>query len=145
MCGICGVIQLGGEPRAVVEAHVLDRMTDAMAHRGPDDRGVLLEPGAALGARRLAIVDVADGHQPLANETGSVWALQNGELYNHEALRRDLARAGHRLVTRCDTEVIPHLYEQHGPEFPRELRGKFGLAVWDRAERRAVVARDRIG
>jgi asparagine synthase (glutamine-hydrolysing) len=145
MCGICGVIQLGGEPRPVVAPDVFDRMTDLMAHRGPDDRGVLLEPGAALGARRLAIVDLADGHQPLANETGAIWAAQNGELYNHEAVRRDLARRGHRLQTRCDTEVIPHLYEELGTGFPRALRGKFGLAVWDRERRRAVLARDRLG
>jgi asparagine synthase (glutamine-hydrolysing) len=145
MCGICGVIQIGGTPRPVLERHVIDHMTDVMAHRGPDDRGVLLEPGAALGARRLSIVDVADGHQPVCNESGAVWAAQNGEIYNHDRLRSALTRAGHRLATRCDTEVIPHLYEHLGTGFPSALHGKFGLAVWDRTRRRAVIARDRLG
>jgi asparagine synthase (glutamine-hydrolysing) len=145
MCGICGVIQIGGTPRSVLAPHVFDHMVDVMAHRGPDDRGVLLEPGAALGARRLSIVDVADGHQPLCNESGEVWAAQNGEIYNHDRLRRELTRAGHRFATHCDTEVIPHLYEHLGTSFPTALRGKFGLAVWDRGRRRAVIARDRLG
>jgi len=145
MCGICGVVQIGGEPRQVLEPHVLDHMTDVMSHRGPDDRGVLHEPGIALGARRLSIVDVAGGHQPIASEDGVVWAIQNGELYNHPELRRELERAGHRFRTRCDTEVIPHLYEEVGTGFPSRLRGKFGLALWDRSARRVVIARDRLG
>jgi asparagine synthase (glutamine-hydrolysing) len=120
-------------------------MTDAMIHRGPDDRGVLLEPGVALGVRRLSIVDVEGGHQPFAGEDGQVWGIQNGELYNHLALREELESRGHRFRSRCDTEVIPHLYEQFGPDFPARLRGKFGLAVWDRRARRAVIARDRLG
>jgi asparagine synthase (glutamine-hydrolysing) len=145
MCGICGVVQIGGEPRQVVDPHVLDHMTDVMTHRGPDDRGVLHDPGIALGARRLSIVDVAGGHQPIANEDGTVWAIQNGELYNHPIVRRELESAGHRLRTGCDTEVIPHLYEQIGPSFPRRLRGKFALALWDSVSRQAVIARDRLG
>ena len=120
-------------------------MTDVMAHRGPDDRGTYLGDGVAFGARRLSIVDVQGGHQPLANEDGSVWAAQNGELYNHEALRGDLARQGHSFTTRCDTEVLPHLYERYGADFPRHLRGKFAVAVWDANRRRAVIARDRLG
>jgi asparagine synthase (glutamine-hydrolysing) len=120
-------------------------MTDVMVHRGPNDRGVMLEPGIALGARRLSIVDVDAGHQPIANEDGVVWAVQNGELYNHVELRGELESAGHRFRTRCDTEVIPHLYEQAGSGFPSRLRGKFGLAIWDRRNRRAVIARDRLG
>ena len=87
MCGICGVIQLGGEPRPVVAPGVLDRMTDTMTHRGPSDRGTHEADGVALGVRRLSIVDVEGGHQPFANEDESVWAIQNGELYNHESLR----------------------------------------------------------
>jgi asparagine synthase (glutamine-hydrolysing) len=145
MCGICGVVQIGGEPREVIDRHVLDHMTDVMTHRGPDDRGVLHEPGIALGVRRLSIVDVAGGHQPIASEDGAVWAIQNGELYNHLIVRGELERAGHRLRTRCDTEVIPHLYEQVGPSFPGRLRGKFAIAVWDSNSRRAVIARDRLG
>ena len=120
-------------------------MTDLMTHRGPDDRGLHLADGIALGVRRLSIVDVAGGHQPLANETGEVWAIQNGELYNHITVRRELEREGHTFRSNCDTEVIPHLYEQFGSSFPSRLRGMFGLAVWDSRRRRAVVARDRLG
>jgi asparagine synthase (glutamine-hydrolysing) len=145
MCGICGVVQIGGEARQVVDPHVLNRMTDVMTHRGPDDRGVFHGPGIALGARRLSIVDVTGGHQPVASEDGVVWAIQNGELYNHVQLRGELERAGHHFRTRCDTEVIPHLYEQMGVGFPSRLRGKFGLALWDSRARRAVIARDRLG
>ena len=145
MCGICGVIQVGGQPREVVQPVVLDRMTDSMTHRGPNDRGTFASPGVALGARRLSIVDVAGGHQPFSNEDERVWAIQNGELYNHEQVRRELEGRGHRLRSRCDTEVIPHLYEQVGAAFPEQLRGKFGIAVWDGRERRAVLARDRLG
>jgi asparagine synthase (glutamine-hydrolysing) len=145
MCGITGVVQLRGEPREVVPHDVLVRMTDAMTHRGPDSRGLHTEPGIALGMRRLAIVDVAGGNQPFANESGEVWAMQNGELYNHGELRDELAARGHRLVTRSDTEVIPHVYEEAGPGFAERLRGKFGIAVWDRRRRRAVLARDRLG
>ena len=97
MCGICGVVQVGGEPREVVAQDVLDRMTDAMTHRGPNDRGTFRSPGIALGVRRLSIVDVAGGHQPFANEDKSVWAVQNGELYNHAEIRDGLSRQGHRF------------------------------------------------
>jgi asparagine synthase (glutamine-hydrolysing) len=120
-------------------------MTDAMTHRGPNDRGTYSTDGAALGVRRLSIVDVEGGHQPIANEDGSVWAVQNGELYNHEAVRADLRARGHRFATRCDTEIIPHLYEDAGAAFPERLRGKFGIALWDGRKQRAVVARDRLG
>jgi len=145
VCGICGVIQIGGTPRPVVAAEVLDRMTDTMTHRGPDDRGTYACDGAALGVRRLSIVDVAGGHQPLSNEDGVVRAIQNGELYNHVELRRELEREGHRFRSRCDTEVIPHLYERDGPAFVEQLRGKYGIALWDGRRRRAVLARDRLG
>src|SRR5579863_7736604 len=131
MCGICGVVQIGGEPRQVIDADVLLRMTDAMRHRGPDDRGTYEAPGVALGKRRLAIVDVAGGHQPFLNETGDVWAVQNGEIYNHEALRHELRSRGHTLATRCDSEVLPHLYEEYGTAFDEHLRGMFGIAVWE--------------
>jgi asparagine synthase (glutamine-hydrolysing) len=145
VCGICGVIQVSGEPRIPIEADVLDRMTDAMTHRGPNDRGIQLEPGFALGARRLSIVDLDGGHQPVCNETGEIWAAQNGELYNHHEIRARLQADGHTLTSRCDTEVIPHLYERYGDRFEEELRGKFAIAVWDRRRRRAVIARDRLG
>jgi asparagine synthase (glutamine-hydrolysing) len=122
---------------------VLDRMTDVLAHRGPDERGTWLAPGVGLGVRRLAIVDPAHGHQPVTNEDGSIVAVQNGELYNHLELRRELS--DHRFRSRCDTDVLPHLYEAVGIGFPARLRGKFGLAVWDGGRRRAVIARDRLG
>jgi len=145
VCGICGVVQIGGEEPRRFDPEVLDWMTDLMTHRGPDDRGTLLDPGCALGARRLSIVDVAGGRQPLSNEDGSVWAAQNGELYNHLDLRKTLAADGHVFRSRCDTEILPHLYERFGTEFPEHLRGKFAVAVWDRRRRRAVLARDRMG
>ena len=124
---------------------VLDAMTDAMTHRGPNDRGVHLGPGVAIGVRRLSIVDVEGGHQPVANEDGSIVAAQNGELYNHEAVRRELTVQGHRFESRCDTEILPHLYERYGERYAEHLRGKFATVVWDGKRRRAVIARDRLG
>src|SRR3954454_23005035 len=115
MCGICGVVQVGGTPRAVVSDAVLNWMTDAMTHRGPNDRGTYLAPGIALGVRRLSVVDVELGHQPFANEDGRMRAVQNGELYTHYSVRQRLAARGHRFATRCDTEINPHLYEERGP------------------------------
>ena len=125
--------------------HVLDRMNDAMVHRGPNDHGTHVSPGASIGARRLSIIDVEGGHQPFSNEDGTIWAVQNGELYNHAAIRDDLLRRGHRFPSRCDTEILPHLYEEYGPMFPEQLRGMFGIAVWDQVRRRGVIARDRLG
>jgi asparagine synthase (glutamine-hydrolysing) len=145
MCGICGVVQLRGEPRPVLAPGVLDRMTDAMTHRGPNDRGTQVEDGVALGVRRLSVVDVEGGHQPFANEDGAIWAVQNGELYNHAEIHARLQRGGHRFRSRCDTEILPHLYEEAGPAFAEHLRGMFGIALWDGRERRAVVVRDRLG
>lgn len=145
MCGICGVVRVGDGPEPVVAPDVLNRMTDAMTHRGPDDRGVHCAPGVALGARRLSIVDVEGGHQPFDDGTGRIWAVQNGEIYNHSELRAELQQVGHRFASRCDTEVIPHLYRRHGLDFPQRLRGMFGIAVWDAELRRAVIVRDRLG
>jgi asparagine synthase (glutamine-hydrolysing) len=120
-------------------------MVDVMMHRGPNDRGTYCADGVALGVRRLSIVDVEGGHQPVSDEGESIWAVQNGELYNHGEIRARLRARGHRFLTRCDTEVIPHLYKEAGPRFPAQLRGKFGVALWDGRERRAVLARDRLG
>jgi asparagine synthase (glutamine-hydrolysing) len=145
MCGICGVVQIEGEPRPLVDQTTLDRMTDAMTHRGPNDRGTYLDRGVALGVRRLSIVDVQGGHQPFGNEDGSIWAIQNGELYNHDRLRESLRGDGHAFASRCDTEILPHLYEREGDRLPALLRGKFGLAVWDGRQRRALLARDPLG
>ena len=145
MCGVCGVAQVSGQPRQVAEPWLLDAMTDAMTHRGPDDRGTHQAPGIALGVRRLAIVDIEGGHQPVTNEDGTIVAIQNGELYNHSELRARLRADGHAFASRCDTEILPHLYEHAGPGFPRALRGKFCVAIWDEPRRRLVLARDRLG
>lgn len=144
MCGICGVA--ANDPRREpVERDALERMTEVIRHRGPDDAGLHLEPGVALGARRLEVIDPARSAQPLANEDGSVITVFNGEIYNFSELRRDLERRGHVLATAGDTEVIVHLYEEHGTGFPALLRGMFAIAVWDRQRRRLVLARDRMG
>ena len=120
-------------------------MTDSIVHRGPDDAGRAVADGVALGARRLSIIDVAGGHQPIANESGRVHAVLNGEIYNYLELRQQLERHGHRFRTRSDTETIVHAYEEAGPSFATELRGMFAIAVWDERRRRLVLARDRIG
>jgi asparagine synthase (glutamine-hydrolysing) len=145
VCGICGLVQIEGPPRALVSQERLGAVTDVMAHRGPSDRGLYLADGVALGVRRLSIVDVEGGHQPFANESGSIWAIQNGELYNHLDLRRMLERDGHRFRSHCDTEILPHLYERFGPSFPTRLRGMFAVCLWDGQKRRCVLARDRLG
>jgi asparagine synthase (glutamine-hydrolysing) len=145
MCGICGAIDLTGRGSPPVDEHVLRRMTDVMLHRGPDDEGYHLDDGIAIGVRRLSIVDVAGGHQPMSDERGAVVAAQNGELYNQHVLRADLEQAGHRFKTTCDTEILPHLYARFGDRLPEHLNGIFGLVVWDADARRALLARDRLG
>jgi asparagine synthase (glutamine-hydrolysing) len=145
MCGICGVIQVDGRPRPVVDADALAVLTDTMRHRGPDDRGTFCDDGIAFGARRLSVMDPELGEQPVHSEQGNVCAVLNGEIYNQDALRARLRRAGHELRTHCDTEVLPHLYEEHGLDFTDHLVGMFALAVWDARRRRAIVARDHVG
>src|SRR3989475_6145758 len=120
-------------------------MSAALVHGGPDGDGWAVRGAGGVGCRRLAIIDVAGGAQPLANETGDVLAVCNGELYNHAALRRELEARGHRFRTRSDAEVLPHLYEEHGPDFVHKLDGMFALAVWDARAGRLVLARDRMG
>ena len=142
MCGICGLAALDG---AAVDAAPLEAMSAALVHRGPDDAGSLIDGPVALAARRLAIIDLAGGRQPVTSEDGRVHAVQNGEILNHAALRRDLQRAGHRFATRCDTEVLVHLYEQHGEAMLSMLRGMFALAIWDARTHRLLLARDRFG
>ena len=118
------------------------RMTDAMTHRGPNDAGLHMADGVALGVRRLSIVDVEGGHQPFSNEDGTIWAVQNGELYNHARLRTSLRRDGHRFRSRCDTEILPHLYEEYGTDVPgRILRGMFGDRSLGRPRRDARCSR----
>ena len=134
MCGIAGAIDLRG--RREFAAPRLLAMTAAIAHRGPDDEQIHIEPGVALGARRLSIVDLAGGRQPISNEDGSVWVTQNGELFEYPELQQALLARGHRLATRCDTELWAHLYEDHGEGFFEKARGQFAVAVWDRKKRK---------
>jgi asparagine synthase (glutamine-hydrolysing) len=141
MCGICG---FAGE-RARLSAADLARMNSSLIHRGPDDEGQLVEPGVGLAMRRLSILDLEGGHQPISNEDGSIWVIFNGEIYNYRALRADLQAKGHVLRTQSDTEVIVHLYEEHGKELVHHLRGMFAFALWDRRERSLLLARDRLG
>lgn len=140
MCGICG--SAAARPGVAVAS-----MNAAMVHRGPDDEGVHVAHalGVAIGARRLSVIDVAGGHQPLSNEDGSVWAVLNGEIYNHPALQALLRRRGHTLRTRTDTEVLVHLYEDHGDDLVHALEGMFAFAVLDERRGRLLVARDRFG
>ena len=123
-------------------------MRDTLTHRGPDDAGAVVLDGdrVALGHRRLSIVDLSPaGHQPMANEDGTVWITYNGEIYNHEALRAELEAKGHRFRSRTDTETILHLYEEEGPDSVRRLDGMFALAIWDGRRRELFLARDRVG
>jgi asparagine synthase (glutamine-hydrolysing) len=145
MCGICGAVQLSGTPRHLLATGELELMSEAMVHRGPDDDGIFRAPGVAFAARRLSIVDVVGGHQPFPNEDGTVWVAQNGELFNHEELRRGLEREGHRFRSRCDTEILPHLYERDGVDLASRLRGMFALVLWDESARTALLVRDRLG
>src|ERR1700687_3794529 len=135
MCGIAGVIDLMGRP---VERPLLERLCARLAHRGPDDEGYHVDGVAGLGHRRLSIIDLASGHQPLANEDGTVWVTFNGEIYNFQELRDRLEGLGHRFATLTDTEVIVHAYEQFGAACVSHFRGMFAFAVWD-ARRRAVL------
>ena len=143
MCGIYGILALDGTRRH--DAAVLGRMGDAIVHRGPDDAGALADGELLLGMRRLSIIDVAGGHQPIASEDGQVVVVCNGEIYNFRELRRELEAAGHRFATHSDSEVAVHAYEEWGDAFLGRLDGMFGLALWDRRRRRLVVARDAIG
>ena len=142
MCGICGLVSLRGD---VVDPAVLDEMNATLAHRGPDSAGTYADGPVGLAARRLAIIDLESGDQPIGNEDGSVQVVQNGEIYNYRELRAGLEANGHRFTTRSDTEVLVHLYEERGPRFVEALRGMFAIALWDAGARRLVLARDRFG
>jgi asparagine synthase (glutamine-hydrolysing) len=144
MCGIVGIVSLA--PRdAGVDVARLRLMRDTLRHRGPDGAGLHVEGGVGLGHRRLSIVDVNGGSQPMANEDGSIWIVFNGEIYNHAALRPGLEQKGHRYRTRSDTETILHLYEDEGEACVERLQGMFAFAIWDRGRRRLLLARDRLG
>jgi asparagine synthase (glutamine-hydrolysing) len=142
MCGIVGIVHLDGSP---VSRELVEAMNARIVHRGPDDDGFWFGDGVGLGMRRLSILDVAGGRQPFFNETGDVVTVYNGEIYNFAELREVLTARGHLLRSRCDTEVIPHLYEEHGVDLTHPLVGMFAIAVWDRSRRALVLARDRLG
>jgi asparagine synthase (glutamine-hydrolysing) len=141
MCGIAGIV----EPNGRVEAAAIGRMCRTIVHRGPDDQGIFAAGGAGLGMRRLSIIDVAGGHQPLFNEDGSIVIVFNGEIYNFQELRRELEQRGHRFATNTDTEAIVHLYEDFGSDCVQKLRGMFAFAIYDQPRRRLLLARDRLG
>ena len=141
MCGICGIASTNGSA-------VTDRvaaMSATLVHRGPDSFGEFSDGDVALAARRLSIIDLETGDQPIANEDGTLHVVQNGEIYNYRELRRELERAGHHFRTQGDTEVLLHLYEEQGDRFAERLRGMFAIAIWDGRRRRLVLARDRFG
>jgi asparagine synthase (glutamine-hydrolysing) len=143
MCGIVGIVSFDEQRRVSPER--VTAMRDALAHGGPDGEGLMVERGVGLGHRRLAIVDLAGGHQPMTGEDRRTWVVFNGEIYNHAALRPDLIERGHRYQTRSDTETLVHLHEEHGDAAVERLRGMFAYAVWDAVDRRILLARDRLG
>src|SRR4051812_15509038 len=142
MCGIAGKIDFGGAP---ADADAVARMCAVMEHRGPDSRGIRAEGAAAIGAQRLAIIDLEHGDQPVTNEDGTVIAALNGEIYNFGELRDRLVRAGHSFRSYVDTEVLAHLYEEHGERMVDHLRGMFAFAIWDERRQRLFLGRDRAG
>ena len=141
MCGIAGAVWINPDKR--ISSDVLERMTEVIRHRGPDDQGFFARSyaetliqnessmGIALGFRRLSIIDLESGHQPIANQDGTIWVVNNGEIYNFRQLRRELRRRGYTFRTESDTEVIVHLYEEFGESFLEHLEGMFGMALWD--------------
>jgi asparagine synthase (glutamine-hydrolysing) len=143
MCGIAGIY--GERDAAPVQEDEILRMCAAIAHRGPDDLGTFVEGPVGLGMTRLSIIDLECGKQPIHNEDESVWVVFNGEIYNFPELRQELIQAGHRFYTHTDSEVIPHLYEDLGPDFVKKLRGMFAIAIYDRRKRSLLLARDRLG
>jgi asparagine synthase (glutamine-hydrolysing) len=143
MCGIAGVFEFGRDARA--NARALREMCGIISHRGPDDDGFYTDGAVGIGMRRLSIVDVAGGHQPISNEDGTLWIVFNGEIYNHLALREKLIALGHRYSTHSDTETIVHLYEEYGADCVQHLRGMFAFAIWNRNDKTLFIARDRLG
>ncbi len=143
MCGICGKFEF--DPAAKIAPLLLKTMADAIIHRGPDDEGYYVKGQIGLGFRRLSIIDLSGGHQPLSNENDSIWIVFNGEIYNYQELRALLISKGHIFKTQSDTEVIVHLYEEYGRDCVRKLRGMFAFAIWDSVRRSLFLARDRVG
>ncbi|HSS20821.1 MAG TPA: asparagine synthase (glutamine-hydrolyzing) [Pyrinomonadaceae bacterium] len=147
MCGIAGFVDARSATARVADerAQILENMCRVIRHRGPDDQGVMLKPGVALGMRRLSIIDLAGGQQPISNEDGSVTIVYNGEVYNYRELQTDLQSRGHRFATNSDTETVVHAYEEFGPACLDRLRGMFAFAIWDEREKKIFIARDRVG
>ena len=143
MCGISGIFEF--DQARVMARETVHRMNESLRHRGPDDEGIFVGPGIGLGHRRLSIIDVAGGHQPISNEDGTIWVMFNGEIYNYADLRKELLSRGHKFTTRSDTEAIVHLYEECGEECFARLRGMFAIVIWDSNQRRLLLARDRVG
>jgi asparagine synthase (glutamine-hydrolysing) len=143
MCGIAGIVSTARGER--IDPATIHRMCEVIVHRGPDDEGVFVKDGVGLGMRRLSIIDISGGHQPVFNEDRTVWVVFNGEIYNFPQLREDLLRRGHQFSTHTDTEVIVHLYEEMGAECVNKLRGMFAFALYDERRRRLLLARDRLG
>jgi len=143
MCGIAGIV--GADRTSQVMICDIDRMCQTIVHRGPDDQGTYVQGPAGLGMRRLSIIDLATGQQPICNEDRTIWVVFNGEIYNYRQLRTELSSAGHQLYSNGDTEVIPHLYEELGKEFVHKLRGMFAIALYDERHHRLLLARDRLG
>jgi asparagine synthase (glutamine-hydrolysing) len=142
MCGIAGIASFGEKP---VQREEIRRMCEALYHRGPDEDGFYISAEVGLGMRRLSIIDLNTGRQPVSNEDGSVWTVFNGEIYNFQDLRKDLERRGHSFSTGTDTEVIVHSYEEYGPRCVEKFRGMFAFAIWDERRRKLTIARDRLG
>lgn len=143
MCGIAGMVQT--RPDGAVDVATIHQMCEAIVHRGPDDEGIFVKAGVGLGMRRLSIIDLAGGHQPVFNEDKTIWIVFNGEIYNFPDLRSELQARGHRFYTHTDTEVIVHLYEEHGAECVQKLRGMFAFALYDERTGCLLLARDRLG
>lgn len=143
MCGICGIYNL--DRQTPVRKDVLTRMNDALAHRGPDDTGIYMNESIGLGHRRLSIIDIKSGHQPMSNEDGSLWITYNGEIYNFRELKSQLTKKGHNFKTNCDTEVVIHSFEEFGPECVSKFNGMFAFAIWDNKNKTIFLARDRLG
>jgi asparagine synthase (glutamine-hydrolysing) len=143
MCGISGLVM--NDPKAQPAPEVLRRMNQALAHRGPDEEGVVIRGPAGLGIRRLRIIDLETGSQPISDESRTKWVVLNGEIYNYRELRRETEKTGHTYVSRSDTEVLVHLYEDKGESFVHHLQGMYGIALWDEAAQKLVLVRDRLG
>ena len=143
MCGIAGIVSSDRLDQDAPSRAI--RMRDVISHRGPDEAGLHCDDQAALAHRRLSIVDLRSGQQPLANEDGSVWVIFNGEIYNHADVRRELEAHGHVYRTKSDTETIVHAYEQWGEDCVQRFRGMFAFAIWDAPKRRLLLVRDRLG